>query len=766
MHQEKNHTSGRRGRAASLGRMLLNATLLLIAIAMTIAVLIGFWVTFYFDRNIDPEFDEQSETRAVSAGASRLYYYRFDDRAARRGERLELEGGTLDGGVYFIPVTYGEVPQTLIDAFVAIEDQQFWSHHGVNWPRTISAGMNYALGFTRQFGASTITQQLIKNLTGKSEVSVRRKVQEMCWANDLERCCTKEEIMERYLNVINLSRGCYGIGAAADRFFGKEVGELTLSECAAIAAITNNPSYYDPVRFPEHTRARRDLILSTMVSEGYLDETEARAAMAEPLILVEQPMRGESAVHSWYVDMVIEDVITDLCATYDYTREYAGRLLWNGGLTIETAVDPTLQEALEAYYSDVSHFGTGQSAMILLDPATGDVLAVAGAVGQKVGDRLLNYATAARHPAASAIKPLSLYAPALEAGEITWASVIDDVPVRYRTVGEEEVGWPQNADHLYRGRTDMQRAIARSVNTVAVRILQRLGMETSFSYLHDTLGMTSLIRSQTLSDGRSISDCGEAALALGQMNYGVTLRELTAGYTALANGGVYMKPRSYFRVLAPDGRVLLSCPTEGNYALSEQNAYIMTKLLETVVTEGTGKGAALFGGAVAVSGKTGTSGAAKDRYFIGYTPDYLAGVWYGTAALNDPPRGNPAVGIFRETMEAMLGSRFRTGELKTHFDDVGGVIRVSYCRDSGGCPSAACQADLRGGRIGDGYFVVGTEPHDACECHVLTDYDMARRCPADDQTAAQDRRRVGLLRIRRELPEGIYVTDERCLFPE
>ena len=754
-------------RSGRVGMILLNSALMLLAIGTTVAVVLVIALSWYLRSHVNPAWDESADALPTGAGASQLYYYEFEDRAARTGVRQELPGGRLDGGVHVVPVTYAECPQALIDAFVAIEDQQFFHHHGVNWMRTLSAAANYCLGYTRQFGASTITQQLIKNLSGKSDYSIERKLQEMCWANDMENRCTKEEIMERYLNVINLSRGCYGVGAAADRFFGKTVGELTLSECAALAGITNNPSRYDPVRFPEHTKARRDLILGEMLREGYIDEAAYGAAIDEELVIREQIGTGPAPIYSWYVDMVMEDVIRDLCREHGYTREYANRLLWNGGLSIEVAIDPDIQQKVEDYYCKEENFPRhrdgerGQSGMIVLDVATGDILGVAGAVGPKAGNRLSSHATTAKRPAASAIKPLSVYAPALEGGHITWASVLDDVPVTFGK--DNRHPWPKNASRVYRGLTDVRYAVSHSVNTVAVRVLREVGLKQSFRFLKDTLQMESLIEARTLPDGRGISDIGDAALALGQMNYGVTLRELTAGYSALANGGVYMEPHSYYRVIAPDGRVLLSKSVAGHYAISEQNACIMTKLLQTVVQQGTGKGANLFGGRVAVAGKTGTSSADCDRYFIGYTPEYLAGVWYGfdyPKPMTDM-KSNPAVKVWKDVMEHIIAPRLRQGTCKTAFDTAPGVIKISYCQDSGLRPTDACRADLRGDRSVEGYFVQGTEPRSYCDCHTMREYDSEREVPADELTLPETKRRVGLLRLRRRLPGRVYVADER-----
>ena len=765
----------RHARAAARRERWFRAVLFFMTLIFSAVVVLSLLVAAYLGSTVKPHMDEELLVGAMPAGASHIYYYEFEDRAARQGRRVELPDGTLDGGVHAIPVTYAQLPRELIDAFVAIEDKRFWEHHGVDVKRTLAATVNYALGYTGRFGASTITQQLVKNLTGKSEVSVHRKLQEMCWANDLENMCTKQEILERYLNVINLSQGCYGVGAAAERFFGKTVSELTLSECATLAGITQNPSYYDPVRFPEHTLARRNVILGEMLAQGYIDEESCREAQSLPLSLKPNAGKQRTPVYSWYVDMVMEDVVSDLCAQYGYSRETANRLLWSGGLTIEAALDPEVQGKVERYFADETHFPRhkngerAQSGMIVIDPYTGDVLGVAGAVGKKEGNRLQSYATGTLRPAASAIKPLSVYAPALERGLITWASIFDDVPVRFHAgkSGANSVAWPKNASRVYRGLTDVRYAVAHSVNTVAVRVLQQLGEQTSFDFLHDTLGMSHLIASRTLDDGRTVTDCGEAALALGQMNYGVTLRELTAGYTALAGGGVYVEPRSYFRVLGPDGELLLERPLAPRYALSEQNACIMTRLLQSVVEQGTGKGAKLLGGKVAVAGKTGTSGADCDRYFIGYTPELLAGVWYGfpyPEPLSDIKK-NQAVRIWQEVMTDVVRPSVRAGRAKTSFPLAKGIVKLSYCQDSGGIPTEACRADPRGDRCAEGYFVQGSGPARYCDRHTMREYDTVRGALADAATPPEARRQVGLLRIRRRFPRRVHVLDERYAVP-
>ena len=551
----------------------------------------------------------------------KFYRYRFTDRLRREGtEELISEGvGDMPEEIY---VPYREFPEDLLHAVVAIEDKRFYEHGGVDWKRTFSAGVHYLTGSGNRFGASTITQQLVKNVTGNNEISWRRKFQELLYAENLEQNFTKEEILEKYLNILPLANGCVGVGTGAWYYFSKTPNQLTTAECASLAAITNNPAYYDPVSHPDNNLERRNLILSEMHTQGYLDDEKYEASVNEPLALqVAQNKINESPVRGWYLDMVIEDVITDLCATYGMSRDAASSLLHTGGLRIDTAMDADLQELVEQYYA--SGLNTpknekgerAQSALILIDGKTGDILAVAGAVGKKAANRVQNYATQTKRAPGSAIKPISVYAPALQTGKITWSSVYDDVPLTFD--GKQ---WPKNAVGYYRGLTDIPFAVAHSTNTVALRVLNDVGLDASYRFAKEKFHLG-------LAEGE-VNDRGQAALGLGQLNYGVTLRELTDAYTVFVDGGVYHPYRSYYRVLDADGNILLNNPDSGETVLSEENAAIMTKLLQGVVREGTSSSVTL-GRICECAGKTGTTQNDHDRWFVGYTPDLICGVWCG-----------------------------------------------------------------------------------------------------------------------------------------
>lgn len=736
-----------------------------VILAATVAgAVFGVYVAAITERELDEGiFDLLRENTA-----SRIYYYESDG-ARRALEATELESQELFGGYRAIPLEYREIPQDLIDAFVSIEDKRFFEHKGVDWKRTVGAALNYLFHFEGNFGGSTITQQLIKNVTERDEYTLSRKLQEILWALDLERKMSKEEILQNYLNIINLSNGCYGVGAAADYYFSKTVDELTLLECASIAAITNNPSYYDPRRNPENNRRRATLILSQMYEQGYITEEEYQGALGEELRLNIKSEEG-SGVNLWYVDMVLEDVIRDLMAEKGYTRAMANMAIYRGGLEIYTAMDYQLQLLVEKYYANASNFGGRdlsdgqQSAIILIDTRSGDVLAVAGAIGEKRANRLQNFATSTVRPAGSVIKPLSVYAPALDRGIITWSSVYDDVPINFGVDGETP--WPKNANGVYRGLTNINYALEHSINTVTLRVLEDLGLESSFDFLYNKLGMTSLISEQELEDGRMISDIGYAALALGQFNYGVSVREISAAYSIFASGGIYNGSRSYYKVTDLLGNIVLENKYHGEAVISEESAAIMHEMLKNVVSSGTASALTLKKN-VECAGKTGTTQNNFDRWYIGYTPYCIGGVWYGCEYPKelDGSTSGICVRIWDEIMsrvDKIYSSRGATAEIPRS-ENIG---LFEYCRDSGKLAGEACRRDARGDRTEKGYFVTGSEPSERCDCHVLVPYDRAEGGIASDGCYSADVEYIGMIKVERSFPTQIYVSDAQYVWRE
>ncbi len=708
-------------------------------------------LALYVENNVDTRVDLSLFEAAGADTVSHLYYFDAD------GHAVELTDDRLYGAQVTVYTSIDRIPKTLIDAFIAIEDKRFFTHHGVDWYRTAAAGVNYVLKTRETFGASTITQQLIKNVTGSDEVKLSRKLQEIFYALDLEQNLDKNEILELYLNIVNLSQGCYGVGAAAEKYFSKSVDELDLLESAAIAAITKNPSYYDPINHPENNRERRDVILSQMLEQGYIDHEAFDSAYGKELTLTIG--REATVVNSWYADMVVEDIINDLCGELGYTRAAASYLVYNGGLHIYTAQDPIVQTAVESYYSDESNFPSddresGRSGIIVIDPTDGDILGVAGSIGEKTANRVQNYATDVKRPSGSSIKPLSVYAPALEEGLITWATVYDDVPLEFYESDGKTVGWPANATNIYRGLTNISYAIEESLNTVAIRALYDLGLDTSFDYL-ERFGIYNLTE----------TDRDVAPLALGQQTYGITLRELTSAYSALANGGVAHSARSYITVMTSDGKVLLDKTSVGERVISEGNAAVMTKLLQNVVEYGSSSATVTLRESVEVAAKTGTTQDSCDRWFVGYTPEYICGVWYGHEYPSTLPQSTLRIcsTVWNAVMTELHADDIERGQ-KLRFELPENVIRAGYCKDSGKLMTSSCMLDPRGEREELGWFVDGTQPKSFCECHVTVAYDSLAGGVATSVCPPFGLEAVGLIQIKRSFPVEVTVTDAQYVW--
>ena len=403
-------------------------------------------------------------------------------------------------------VDYDQIPLDMEHAAVAIEDKRFYSHKGVDWWRTIGAFGNMFLNMSDTFGGSTLTQQLIKNLTGKKEVTVQRKLLEMFRALEFEKKYTKQEIVTWYLNEIYLGEGCYGVGAAAREYFGKEVWELDLAECASLIGITNNPSLYDPYIGPEsrqRNKDRQELILFNMYDQGYIDKAQYDAAVAEPLHF--RRAEGEAReipIHSYYVDSLIWDLVADLAEARGISEDLAETLIYNGGYNIYCCMDPRVQGIIDDIYQNTgnlpsaSYNPTGQklsSAIVVIDVNDGSIVGLAGDTGEKVGSFTDNYATRADHARrpGSSFKPVAVYGPALDLGLITQQTMVNDSP----NVSLRGTTWyPKNDGGGYSGWISIRSALVASRNTVAAQVLDRIGLQASWNYLTERFGFTSLVR--------------------------------------------------------------------------------------------------------------------------------------------------------------------------------------------------------------------------------------------------------------------------------
>lgn len=692
---------------------------------------------------LDPEEDVTLLEELSSIGTTRLYL-----KDGEEYEKIYAEENR-------IWCSSEEIPDVVRGALISIEDKRFYRHHGVDWLRTGKAFANYVLHFDEPFGGSTVTQQLVKNVSGENDVKSERKIREILRALRLEKRFDKDEILTFYLNVIPLANRCYGIGAAASFYFGKTPSELNAAEAATLAAITNAPARYDPLRFPERNRERRDLILYKMQELGYLTQEEAEEARAETVGFKAERGDAGTRIVSWYTETVLQDVISDLCEKKGLSEGAATALVYRGGLEIEICCDETVQRTAERICREADP-AVGNLAVWVLDPESGAVLAVVGGAGEKKINRGLHYATDALRPPGSALKPLSVYAPALRAGLIHWATVFEDLPLR--SVDGEP--WPRNANGVYAGRIGVHEAIARSKNTVAVAILERLGERASFDFLQNECGLTSLIEEERDASGRRLSDLSEAPLALGQLTRGVTLRELTDAYSIFAAQGERIRGITYQTVRNRAGEILLSNPVERRRVISRQEAAIMTGMLSETVEYGTAR-ALTLPSVVPTAGKTGTTSGSRDRWFVGYTPALLCGVLStsdGGTAEGTPRSPLP---IWDAIMKAAHASMLDGTDEVQAFPIPAGVLTLPFCLDSGELPGDLCTIDLRGERIGYGLFTPDNRPFDECRVHKPILYDrITEEWIADSgETSPYLERRSAPDGSARIFPDGITPED-------
>ena len=595
-----------------------------------------------------------------------------------------------------------EIPKNLQNAFIAIEDKRFYEHKGVDWSRTANGVLNWITG--REGGGSTITQQLIKNATQFDDYSVKRKLTEIFRALQLEKDLNdKDMILEMYLNIIYLGQGAYGVNTAATTYFGKELSELNLAECAIIAGITKNPSLYDPFNHPENIKERQEVILDEMCKQGMITEAERDAAKAQPLeYKYEEAQNALNNTYSYFTDTVIQDVIDDLVEKKGYSKEMASWKVTSGGVQIYTTVDLNVQSILEQVYEEQTNFpnvskngSVPESAMVICNKA-GDVVGIVGGRGAKTGNRVLLRSETARQ-AGSSIKPLSVYAPAMDAGIITPYSVMDNEPFM-KLDGKD---WPRNDSGGYTGPMVIRTAVAKSVNAVAVRVVDALTPQAAFEFLTNDLNFTHLNYPE---------DVDLSPMALGGMNGGVTVREMAAGYSIFLNDGIFNGGRTYTKVLNSDGTVLLENEPLNRQVFEKQSTvYYMREVMRAVTTEGTATRINIPG--IETAGKTGTSQNKRDLWFCGYTPYYVGATWFGYDSDYNLTgvSGNPSVTVWNEVMNR-IHENLPSADLDR--GDSSNFETASYCKISGLAPTSACRSR---GNVATGRFWIGDTPTEYCD---------------------------------------------------
>lgn len=701
----------------------------------------------YLKADIIPKAEEYADTLQLdnSSLPQTSILYALDSET---GQWVELQ--KLHAAENRIWVTYDEIPEDLIHAAVAIEDKRFFEHNGVDWLRTLSAVQNF-VGGDSSYGASTITQQLIKNLSKEDDVTVNRKVQEIFRALAVEQRYTKEEILEWYLNTIYLGEGCYGVQSAAQVYFAKDVSELTTAECASLIAITNNPSLFDPYIRPANNQERQRIILSEMYAQGYIKtEADYEAAKSQELVFrnglndtktylctncgfegrrsdynkedshyfcpecaTENAEVDSNSAYSYFVDTVYRDVVDDLCKQYDLSELAAQQLLLTSGWSVYTTIDTKVQEQVDEIYENLDNIPKTvsiqqlQSAIVIVDNSTGDIVAMSGGVGEKESSLTFNRAES-RLPTGSSIKPLAVYAPAIEEGLITPATVYEDSSIY------DDWDWPQNSSRSYAGITNVLQGVMQSLNTISVKVLKDLTVEKSYEFLTQRLGFTTLVE-HTEVGGKEYTDIALAPLGLGELTWGMTVREMTQAYATFPNNGTFREARTYTQVVDAEGNVILDNTQESHTAMSEKTAFYINYMLRKVVEAGTGTPA--YMSYMTSAGKTGTSNNNQTRWYAGYTPYYTAVVWCGydqqeQVILSDSYT-NPAIVMWNKVMRPLHESLE-----KRSFNTPDSVGYYTVCTDCGLLATEDCKKEMRGDRSVVLALYWQDAPKEDCNCHI------------------------------------------------
>ena len=708
-----------------------------------------------------------------------------------------------------LPVTLDQIPVDLQHAVVAIEDERFYEHNGIDVKGILRAGMKALTTGDFSEGASTITQQLLKNnvftnWTSESTQLERftRKIQEQYLAVQVEKKTDKDTILENYLNTINLGAGSYGVQAAARQYFDKDVWDLNLSECATLAGITQNPTKFNPIINPDSNRKRRKEVLQHMLDQNYITQDQYDEALADDVYssiqaAQEKNSSTENTVYTYFEDELTDQIINDLMNIKGYTKKQATNLLYSGGLKVYTTQDSKIQNILDEEYADPSNYpdtvqyeldyaltvtdpdgnqvnyskemlqlyfqnedpdfdllfdspedgqtyvdkykasilANGskvlaervnfapqpQSSMSVIDQHTGYVKALIGGRGEKTASLTLNRATDTTRQPGSTFKIVSTYAPALNEKGMSLATTFEDEPYEYPD------GSPvNNATRSYNGTTTIRTAIQNSINVVAVKCLEKVTPELGLKYL-DNFGFTTLAHGTEAdkdANGNVWSDAN-LATALGGITRGVTNVELCASYAAIANGGNYIKPIYYTKILDHNGNVLIENTAAERSVIKESTAFLLTSAMEDVVKQGTGTACQLDN--MPVAGKTGTTEAYNDLWFVGYTPYYTCAVWSGydnNEKLPDYARN------FHKALWKKVMTRIHEGLPSKEFEKPASVEKLSVCEETGLLPRAGCPVITE-------YFDVGTMPTEYCDQHFYDsddDYDYNYDTDSSNQT--------------------------------
>ena len=619
-------------------------------------------------------------------------------------------------------ISINDMSEYLPKAFVSIEDERFYKHNGVDLKRTAAATFTYVThSGESNFGGSTITQQLVKNITNEKDSSgtagMQRKIREMSRAYQIEKMLSKDQILELYLNLIPLASSggdICGVETASRYYFNKSASELTIEQCAFIAGVTHSPSQYNPYKENPNTERitnRTKTVLGKMKKLGYINDEQYNEAIAK----VDEGLKFEkgelptSTIKDYYVSAAVDQVVKDLVEEKGMSVEYARSRVFSGGLKIYTTQIQSVQKKVgEEYKSDKfikpakdSEAAEGahtQSAMVIIDHKTGKVVGCMGGLGTDVDAVGLNRINSARQPGSS-IKPIGVYGPAIEKGIINAATIYDNT---YPTVFGTNYT-PHNASNQKSGLCTIRDAIEVSANIVACKVMTELTPDASIDFMRD-LGITSLIKASESSNGYNDSNL---TTALGAVSYGISPLEMAAAYAAIANDGVYIEPTFYTKVEDSSGNVIIESKQDSRRVFSEGNAYILKSLLKQPVEGSQGTARVCRMNNIDVGAKTGTTQDEKDVWLCGFTPYYTASTWVG---YDKPERVSTAGGSPATLIWASVMKNVHADLEGKQFVKPSNVVSATVCRTSGKCATAACKDTYTE------YFVEGAVPG-KCEGH-------------------------------------------------
>ena len=757
------------GTALSVAKIAIGGVVTVALIAVVCCIVVAGAAAEYLEQDVIPNVSFYEEDFSLDQ-TSFIYY------VDKNGEIQEYEKINTSTDRQW--ATLNEIPESLIHAAIAIEDQRFYEHQGVDWITTVKACANMFFGGSDTFGGSTITQQLIKNLTGDNSVTVQRKVEEIFRAQKYERVNDKDTIMEWYLNTVYFGKLKYGVKSAAMYYFGKNLDELTVAESASLIAITNNPSLYNPYTRPANNRKRQENVLWAMKDQGWITEEEYRAALDQEMVFTkgdeskqiftcgnaECGFKGEakdydrdrsdmgekygpgeniyycpacmhknefivqknSDVYSWYTEMVMDDVAYDLCIANgeewnSSTKKAYLELIKLSGYHIYACIDVEAQAIVDEIYTNLDQVPDTKSAQqllsaaVLIDNRTGDIVAVAGSVGEKTTYDATNHATEDDpKQTGSAMKPVAVYGPAFESGLVSPVTCLPDLPLNY----DGGTRFPNNVTRKYNVGNTVYDGIVESNNTISVHTLKTIGLEYAFNFASEKFRIDGLIRDQKTESGKTISDIGYAPLGLGALTFGVSVEDMANAYATFPNGGEFREARTYTKVYDSDGNLILDNTQETEQILSEKANKYINYCLRGVVKNNS----AVQLKATAAAGKTGTTTNSRDRWFCGYTDYYTMAVWCGykqpeEIKVTSGTGSNPAC-----TMWAKVMKKLHEGKEWKEVSTTSGMKSYTVCIDSGGIATDACSADGRANRVQNVYAYSEDKPKKECDKHIVVDW--------------------------------------------